>query len=337
MTWLRAPITKQDQLALLARMYATEKKLKSKIDSFIPWVLWLGLRIAARSIAMKTFVADLWRQLSEGTRPLVRRTLGPAAFALASWVFAAAAAGLAAAAFLRSRLTAPSIPRPGSQFEPARRSFSRKTVFRPALRVMEAALWVFAAATLGYCSYAYASAAIHQRQQKAAFTVLASHHTKALTDASGPSVTPPPAPPTHGEILGILDIPRIGLSSIVEQGSDSHTLRDSVGHIPGTALPGQNGNAALAAHRDTYFRHLSELRPGDDIIFHSVSATYMYKVKSTSVVQPTDTAVLASTKEPTLTLVTCFPFYYVGNAPKRFVLVATEDVRTGSAKNSASQ
>lgn len=341
LNWLRTPITKQDQLALLARMHATEEKLKRKIDSFIPSVLWLGLRIAARSIAisiaMKTFTVNLWRELSEGTRPLVRRTLGPAAFALASWVFAAAAAGLAAAASLRSRLIAPSMPTPDPQSEPARRSSNWKIVFRPALRVTEAALWLLAAATLGYCSYAYASAAIHQQQQKAAFKVLASHHTEALADSPGPSVMPPPGPPTPGEILGILDIPRIGLSSIVEQGADSHTLRDSVGHVPGTALPGQDGNAALAAHRDTYFRHLSELRPGDEVIFHSVSATYTYKVKSTSVVQPTNTAVLSSTKEPTLTLVTCFPFYYVGNAPKRFVLVATENVPPASAKNAPSQ
>src|SRR5690348_5420239 len=174
--WLTAPITKQDQVALLARMHATKQKLARKIDSLIPWVLWLGLRIAARSIAisiaMKTLVENLWRQCSEGTRPLVRRALGPVAFALASGVFAAAAAGLAAAASLRSRLITPSTPTPHPQSAPAR-SFNWKIVFRPALRVTEAALWLLAAATLGYCSYAYASAAIHQKQQKAAFRVLA--------------------------------------------------------------------------------------------------------------------------------------------------------------------
>lgn len=336
LAWLRAPITKQDQLVLAARIRAAEETLKRKIDSRIPFVLWLGLRIAVRSIAMKTYSLHAWQQLRETARPRVRRALAPAAFALASWLFAAASAGLAAAAAIRARMIL-SIPAPRTQSSPARRSFNSKALFRSVLRITEAGLWLLAAATLGYCSYAYASAAIHQKQQKAAFRVLEGRHTQAVADAPGPSVMPPPAPLTHGEILGILDIPRIGLSSIVEQGTDSHTLRDSVGHIPGTALPGASGNAALAAHRDTYFRHLSELRPGDDIIFHSVSATYTYKVKSTSIVEPEDTAALAETKGPTLTLVTCFPFYYVGNAPKRFVLVATEDLPTENAKNVPAQ
>lgn len=183
-------------------------------------------------------------------------------------------------------------------------------------RAAEGALWILAAATLGYCGYAYASGALHQNQRKAAFKALqAEADPVQATGRTGMGVS---TPPTRGEVLGILDIPRIGLLSVVEQGVDSAVLSDSVGHIPGTALPGQDGNAALAAHRDTYFRHRSQLRSGDEIIFRSISATYTYTVQSTSIVQPTDTTVLAGTKRPTLTLVTCFPFYYVGSAPKRF-------------------
>lgn len=325
-------MTKKDRLLLAAYTRAAEEKLKHRIDSWILPALWLGLRIAARLIAMKTFAANLWQQFREGASPLLHRTLGPAAFVLASWLFAPATAGLAAVASLRSRVILAMSPSHTSPM-PARRAF----IFRPVLRFVEAGLWILATATLGYCSYAYASAAIHQEQQKAAFRSLQGRHARTPAELAASSITPPPGPPSPGAVLGILDIPRIGLSSIVEQGTDSHTLRDSVGHIPGTALPGQDGNAALAAHRDTYFRHLSELRPGDDVIFRSISATYTYKVKSTSIVQPTDTAVLAKTKEPTLTLVTCFPFYYVGSAPKRFVLVAAEDTPTENAKNAPVQ
>ena len=198
-------------------------------------------------------------------------------------------------------------------------------------RAAEGALWILAAATLGYCGYAYASGALHQNQRKAAFKALqAEADPVQATGRTGMGV---PTPPTRGEVLGILDIPRIGLLSVVEQGVDSAVLSDSVGHIPGTALPGQDGNAALAAHRDTYFRHLSQLRSGDEIIFRSISATYTYTVQSTSIVQPTGTTVLAGTKRPTLTLVTCFPFYYVGSAPKRFVLVATQRAVTEAASS----
>ena len=202
---------------------------------------------------------------------------------------------------------------------------------RPPLGAAEGALWIVAAATLGYCGYAYASAALHQNQRKAAFkTLQAEADPVQATVRTGMGAS---APPTRGEVLGIPDIPRIGLSSVVEQGVDSAVLSDSVGHIPGTALPGQDGNAALAAHRDTYFRHRSQLRSGDEIIFRSISATYTYTVQSTSIVQPTDTTVLAGTKRPTLTLVTCFPFYYVGSAPKRFVLVATQSAVTEAASS----
>jgi sortase A len=120
----------------------------------------------------------------------------------------------------------------------------------------------------------------------------------------------------------MLEIPRIGLTSVVEQGDDNAVLNRSVGHIPGTALPGSDGNVGLAGHRDSFFRHLGELRRGDKITFRSVSGTYTYRVRSTSIVDPTDVGVLLPTGKPTLTLVTCYPFLYIGTAPKRFVLVA---------------
>lgn len=252
-----------------------------------------------------------------------RRACEQLAFAAASSLFAAAVIVLANAALLRSRsvLRVRAWRRQAAQM---RATVNWKALFRPALRLTEAGLWILAVGTLGYCSYAYASAALHQQHQKAAFAE-AQAQARQTPDAASPVAASLPLPLARGEMLGILDIPRIGLSSVVEQGADAHVLRNSVGHIPGTALPGESGNAALAAHRDTYFRHLSELHAGDQILFHTIAGTYRYTVQSTRIVPPTDTAVLASTRKPTLTLVTCFPFYYVGSAPKRFVLVATEN------------
>lgn len=255
--------------------------------------------------------------------PYMRHACEQVAFAAASFLFAAVVIVLANAALLRSYsvLRVRAWRRQAAQIYAA---VNWKAVSRPALRLTEAGLWILAISTLGYCSYAYASAALYQHREKAVFAE-AQAQARQTPDAASPMTASFPLPLARGEMLGILDIPRIGLSSVVEQGSDAHVLRNSVGHIPGTALPGESGNTALAAHRDTYFRHLSELRPGDQILFHSMVGTYRYTVQSTRIVPPTDTGVLASTRKPTLTLVTCFPFYYVGSAPKRFVLVATEN------------
>lgn len=322
-------MTEQDRVALIAFMRRIEKKLYRKLDGCVPAILWLGLRLAVRASTIKDSINGFCQRLAEPARTSAWRAICRAGIAVAAWLFSACVAVLSGAASARSRVIF------SGRANRARFAYRRgwagwKAVRRPALRILEAALWILAAATLGYCSYAYASAALHQENAKAAFNVLRTNaHSEPV---SARAVEPPPEAPINGQVLGVLDIPRIGLSSIVEQGADSRVLRESVGHIPGTALPGQDGNIALAAHRDTYFRHLSELKPGEKIIFHSISATYTYDVVSTRVVQPTDTAVLAETNVPTLTLVTCYPFYYVGSAPKRFVLVAKEDPVTGDMR-----
>jgi sortase A len=127
---------------------------------------------------------------------------------------------------------------------------------------------------------------------------------------------------TQGEPLGRLEIPSIKLSAMVSEGVENSTLRRSVGHIPGTALPGVRGNVALSAHRDTFFRHLGELHHSDVITIETVQGRFNYLVESTKVVDPDEAAVLRDIGRPTLTLVTCYPFYYVGPAPKRFVVHA---------------
>ena len=126
----------------------------------------------------------------------------------------------------------------------------------------------------------------------------------------------------EGGVLGEMEIPRLGLKTIVVQGDSERTLRRAVGHIPDTAFPGQSGNVALAGHRDGFFRPLRNIQSGDIIRFKTRTAEFQYQVESTAVVPPSDVSVLRASGGRTLTLITCFPFYYVGAAPKRFVVRA---------------
>jgi sortase A len=111
---------------------------------------------------------------------------------------------------------------------------------------------------------------------------------------------------------------------MVGEGVDAKTLRLSVGHIPTTALPGQTGNVGIAGHRDTFFRGLKDLRAKDEIVFSTLSGNFKYQVESLTVVDPDDLSVLAPSIENMLTMVTCYPFSYIGSAPKRFIARARQ-------------
>jgi sortase A len=111
---------------------------------------------------------------------------------------------------------------------------------------------------------------------------------------------------------------------MVVQGDSPSILQRAVGHLPGTALPGEAGNVALAGHRDTFFRPLRDIRSGDAITFKTLDGAFRYHVESTTVVPPSDVSSLRSLGGRTLTLITCFPFYYVGAAPDRFIVRARE-------------
>lgn len=128
--------------------------------------------------------------------------------------------------------------------------------------------------------------------------------------------------PKQGDLLGSISIPRVRVSSVISEGSDDHTLALSVGHIPGTGVPGGKGNVALAGHRDTFFRGLQNIRDQDEILLTTASGTHLYKVESARIVSPEDVYVLNDLGRPLLTLVTCYPFYYIGSAPKRFIVQA---------------
>jgi sortase A len=126
----------------------------------------------------------------------------------------------------------------------------------------------------------------------------------------------------EGDIVGKLEIPRSGISVMVLQGVEEDSLRLGAGHVPGTPLPGIDGNVAVAAHRDTFFRRLEGIRPGDPIQFSTRAGTFEYVVTSTEIVEPEDTRVIESRGVPELTLISCYPFYYVGAAPHRFIVHA---------------
>jgi len=122
--------------------------------------------------------------------------------------------------------------------------------------------------------------------------------------------------------VGKIEIPAVGLATRVLEGSNASTLRLAVGHIPGTALPGPSGNVGLAGHRNTFFRSLRYIRGGDEIRFSTVAGTFKYRVVSLSVVLPNAIEVLNETRRPTLTLVTCYPFDFMGTAPQRLIVHA---------------
>jgi sortase A len=126
----------------------------------------------------------------------------------------------------------------------------------------------------------------------------------------------------RGAPIGMLEIPRLGLSSIVLEGDHMAALLLGVGHLSDTPLPWHDGNSVLAAHRDTFFRPLARIRRDDVIRFSTADAEFEYVVTETMIVGPTDLAVLDPTPSAMLTLITCYPFDYVGPAPDRFIVRA---------------
>ena len=124
--------------------------------------------------------------------------------------------------------------------------------------------------------------------------------------------------------VGRLEIPRLGLSVVVRDGADARTLLLAAGHLPGSALPGEPGNVVVAGHRDSFFRGLRDIRAGDSIDIETPSRRIQYRVDSTLIVTPARTDLLDPTDHPTLTLITCYPFHFIGRAPKRFVVRARQ-------------
>lgn len=193
-------------------------------------------------------------------------------------------------------------------------------------RLLSRLLVLLGTALLVWCGFIVIDGYWSQRQARDALTLALSLPPPPRLDSSlgVPQVLRSPMPPpSRGDALATLSIPRVGLSAVVLHGSDSRTLRRGPGHLEATALPGQAGNVVIAGHRDTFFRSLQFARRGDDVFLDSSYGRVRYRVDSMTVVPPTDVSVVAPTRQDTLTLITCYPFWVWGNAPDRYVVRAT--------------
>ena len=180
------------------------------------------------------------------------------------------------------------------------------------MRWISRALFLIGFAALSYSVGSVIDAELYQRQLRHAFEQQRQSPNKAVRSAGEP-------------FIENIEIPKIGLSVMIADGIDNKTLRRAVGHVPGTVFPGDMGNAALAAHRDTFFRPLKDIQVSDTIRVTTPDGTTEYHVVSTKIVSPKDVSVLDDDGDNTLTLVTCYPFYYIGPAPKRFIVQAQKN------------
>lgn len=173
---------------------------------------------------------------------------------------------------------------------------------------------------LGYCGFSLLDAKLYQARETRHFQQEIKDFKLPITSRG--SVHDVSYHTSTENALGEIELPRIGITAMILEGTNARTLRHAVGHIPGTASPGQPGNVAIAGHRDTFFRALRNVQQDDEITLVTLNGSYRYRVDSIKVVGPEDTQVLDNSSGDVLTLVTCYPFYFVGPAPRRFVVRA---------------
>jgi len=186
------------------------------------------------------------------------------------------------------------------------------------LRWSQRLFFIAGAIALGYVGFTLLDARLYQASAKRSLET----QVEQIQNENEPHETQPQPAIKRGDVLGRLDIPRLGMSIAVLQGTNSRILRRGAGHIENTPLPGELGNSGIAGHRDTFFRGLKDVRKDDEIQFQTATGLLHYEVDWAKVVEPNDTTALEPSTESTLTLVTCYPFYFVGPAPKRFVVRA---------------
>ena len=172
-------------------------------------------------------------------------------------------------------------------------------------------LLIVGAVLLVYVTFEYGSMFYQQRQLSAQWE-----------RQNAPSSAAPPKAEDPREQVTRLSIPSIDLDAIGVEGTSRRQLAIAPGHMTDTAAPGENGNSVITGHRDTFFRHIYELKKGDEIVVRRGGKSFQYLVERKFVVQPTDVAVLRPTSDARLTLITCYPTYYVGPAPERLVVTA---------------
>jgi len=166
---------------------------------------------------------------------------------------------------------------------------------------------------VGIWTWSMLHTAVSQREASRRFD-------EQMRNAPPPRAREIPPAPKPGALIGRLVIPHLNLRAMVREGTDYRTLDIALGHVRGTAMPGAAGNVAIAGHRDTLFRCLKDITKDDRIVFETTYGTYTYSVENTLIVKPKDVGVLAPGSESQITLVTCYPFYYVGAAPDRFIV-----------------
>jgi sortase A len=254
--------------------------------------------------------------------------------------------------------SAPYVLRPGSHSHNASRSGFRDTSRQDTrfLRRLKQFLLAAGLICVGYYLYALGDQYVYQKYENWAFdqeisgrngVTFTEYVKEKMPDIFWPSPQPrsviaPASQPAstdasprlaEGDLVARLSISRLSLSAMVREGVSAKTLSTSVGHIASTALPGAIGNFAIAAHRDTLFRALKNIRVGDEVTVESRSQKFVYEVVATKIVKPSDVTVLRADggglytatgegdrPQRLLTMITCYPFYYVGSAPKRFIV-----------------
>ena len=201
---------------------------------------------------------------------------------------------------------------------------------RPALRWVQRVLLALGVAMVAYVGMSLLDAKVFQAYENRRLNEMLSNTRMpaALDEPELPRSSSESFEVVHrsrtapGSMLGRLEIKRVGVAVVIMEGVDSKTLQRAVGHVAGTALPGEHGNTVVAGHRDNYFRALRDVQLNDEIKLTTLDGTFLYQVDTVKVVGAEETDVLKASDEPILTLVTCYPFYFVGPAPKRFVVRA---------------
>ena len=202
-------------------------------------------------------------------------------------------------------------------------------VARVCARVFESALFAVGAGCLAFYAVACTSSSWFQAREHEAFEqALAAHIQSEAHDHSDWSEARvrryEEAAGVAVQALGRLEVPDARVSVMLLDGTDDLTLNRAVGHIEGTALPGEPGNVGIAGHRDGFFRGLQHVKVGDPISLTTLDGVADYEIESIEIVAPSAVEVLAPTAQPSITLVTCYPFYYVGDAPQRYVVHARQ-------------
>jgi sortase A len=205
---------------------------------------------------------------------------------------------------------------------------------KSAVHTVERLLFVAGLMILGYCGADWLNSRIQQHKGNQELDRILSEQSRAKKAQPG-SVQPAKPALREGSLVGKVEIPKLRLSAVVFQGTNNEVLDRGVGHLDESALPGQPGNVVLAAHRDTFFRSLRNVQKGDAVRVTTPYGVRTYTVDSMQIVAPTQTSVMDPTPEPTLTLITCYPFNFVGHAPKRFIVRAHDASRDASTEEAS--